>query len=91
MMARRKKPNDKSKSKGYNKARLQTAKIYAKVARKRKVDARKCAKCIVRNYDQTAVDDFSPKFLAQSTMARKAVGWADCSGKAGTYLDGCKT
>ena len=76
MMARRKRPKGKPKSKGYTKARLQTAKVYAKVARKRRDDARKWAKGIVSNHDQIAVEDFKPKFLARSTMARQAADGA---------------
>lgn len=76
MMARRKRSKGKPKSKGYYKAQLQTAKVYAKVARKRKDDARKWAKSIVFNHDQIAVEDFKPKFLAKSTMARKAADGA---------------
>jgi len=72
MMARRKKP----KSKRYNKAQLQSANVYAKVARKRKDDVRKWAKNVIRNHDQIAVEDFHPKFLAKSTMARKGGGGA---------------
>ena len=76
MMARRKKPRGTPATKGYKKAQLQTAKVYAKVARKRKDDARKWAKKVALNYDQIAVEDFHPKFLAKSTMARKAVDGA---------------
>ncbi|GAA4238254.1 hypothetical protein GCM10022254_53430 [Actinomadura meridiana] len=46
--------------------------MYKKVARQRQDDARKWAKKIVRDHDAVAVEDFHPKFLARSTMARKA-------------------
>ncbi|TAN24934.1 MAG: transposase [Actinomycetota bacterium] len=72
MMARRKRPKGVPKSNRYKKAQLQTANAYAKVARKRKDDTRKWAKNVIYNHDQIAVEDFKPKFLAISTMARRA-------------------
>ncbi|MER0480437.1 transposase [Streptomyces sp. Edi2] len=72
MMARRKPPRGKPGSKGYKAARRQTAKLHKKVARQRKDTGRKWAKSVVRDHDALAVEDFKPKFLAKSTMARKA-------------------
>ncbi|MFC1406949.1 MULTISPECIES: RNA-guided endonuclease TnpB family protein [Streptacidiphilus] len=72
MMARRKPPKGKSGSKGYRAARKQTAKLHKKVARQRQDTARKWAKQVVCDHDALAVEDFKPKFLAKSTMARKA-------------------
>jgi putative transposase len=72
MMARRKRPKGQAPSKGYKTAKAQAAKAYAKVARTRTDDARKWAKSVVRSHDQIAVEDFRPKFLAQTTMARKS-------------------
>ncbi|WP_433152268.1 RNA-guided endonuclease InsQ/TnpB family protein [Actinomadura nitritigenes] len=71
-MARRRAPKGKAQSKGYRRARLQAAKACKKVARQRQDDARKWAKRVVRDHDVVAVEDFRPKFLARSTMARKA-------------------
>ncbi|MFI5616271.1 RNA-guided endonuclease InsQ/TnpB family protein, partial [Streptomyces sp. NPDC051567] len=50
----------------------QTAKLHKKVARRRQDTGRKWAKAVVRDHGRLAVEDFRPKFLAKSTMARKA-------------------
>jgi putative transposase len=73
MMARRK-PTKKGQasSKGYREAKRWRAKTYAKIARQRQDTARKWAKRVVRDHDAIAVEDFRPKFLARTTMARKA-------------------
>lgn len=71
-MARRRPPKGQSASKSYRKAKRQAVKAHAKVARQRQDDARKWAKKVVRDHDQIAVEDFRPKFLAKTTMARKA-------------------
>ncbi|MFB7248356.1 RNA-guided endonuclease InsQ/TnpB family protein [Streptomyces populi] len=52
--------------------RYQRAKVSRKVARQRQDTGRKWAKTVVRDFDVIAVEDFRPKFLAKSTMARKA-------------------
>jgi putative transposase len=72
MMARRKPARGQAGSKGYREAKRQTAKLHKKVARQRQDTGRKWAKTVVRDFDQLAVEDFRPKFLAKSTMARKA-------------------
>ncbi|MEU0579487.1 transposase [Streptomyces griseoincarnatus] len=72
MMARRKPSRGQAASKGYREAQRQTAKVHKKVARQRQDTARKWAKRVVRDHDAIAVEDFRPKFLAKSTMARKA-------------------
>ncbi|ARF54657.1 transposase [Streptomyces gilvosporeus] len=72
MMARRKPARGQSGSKGYREAKRQTAKLYSRVARQRQDTGRKWAKKVVRDHDALAVEDFRPKFLAKSTMARKA-------------------
>ncbi|WP_327369657.1 RNA-guided endonuclease InsQ/TnpB family protein [Streptomyces sp. NBC_01217] len=71
-MARRKPTRGQAASKGYRKAKRQAAKVHKKVARQRQDTARKWAKKIVRDFDRIAVEDFRPKFLAKSTMARKS-------------------
>jgi putative transposase len=71
-MARRQQPKGKPQTRGYRKAQRQVAKAQKKVARQRQDTARKWAKAVVRDHDQIAVEDFKPKFLAKSTMARKA-------------------
>ncbi|MEV2277299.1 transposase [Nocardiopsis sp. NPDC049922] len=72
MMARRKPAKGRKPSKGYQRARRQAARAHAKVARQRQDSARKWAKRVVRDHDAIAVEDFTPRFLAKSTMARKA-------------------
>ncbi|MFF3212126.1 RNA-guided endonuclease InsQ/TnpB family protein [Streptomyces sp. NPDC002886] len=72
MMARRKPAKGKTGSKGYQRAKKYVAKLHKKVARQRQDTGRKWAKRVVRDHDALAVEDFKPKFLAKSTMARKA-------------------
>lgn len=72
MMARRKPKKGRAASKGYREAKKWRAKTYAKIARQRQDTARKWAKSVVRGHDAVAVEDFRPKFLAKTTMARKA-------------------
>ncbi|NLE82504.1 MAG: transposase [Rhodococcus sp.] len=72
MMARRKPVKGKPGSNGYKHAKHRAAKLHTKVARQRQDDARKWAKAVTRDFDQIAVEDFKPRFLAKSTMARKA-------------------
>ncbi|MGW6292240.1 RNA-guided endonuclease InsQ/TnpB family protein [Streptomyces sp. NPDC055058] len=72
MMARRRPAKGQTASKGYRHAQAQTAKLHKKVARQRQDSARKWAKSVVRDHDAIAVEDFRPKFLARTTMARKA-------------------
>nr|WP_107911079.1 RNA-guided endonuclease TnpB family protein [Streptomyces chartreusis] len=72
MLARRKPQKRQAASKGYRQAKRQTAKLHRKVAAQRPDTGRKWAKQVVRDHDALAVEDFRPKFLAKSTMARKA-------------------
>ncbi|MGW4759779.1 RNA-guided endonuclease InsQ/TnpB family protein [Streptomyces chartreusis] len=72
MMARRKPQKGQAASKGYREAKRQTAKLHRKVAAQRADTGRKWAKQVVRDHDAIAVEDFRPKFLAKTTMARKA-------------------
>ncbi|MEU0169706.1 transposase [Streptomyces iakyrus] len=72
MMARRKPRKGQAASKGYREAKKLRAKAYQKIARQRQDTARKWAKKVVRDHDAIAVEDFRPKFLARTTMARKA-------------------
>ncbi|MFJ5263869.1 RNA-guided endonuclease InsQ/TnpB family protein [Streptomyces sp. NPDC088387] len=72
MTARRKPKRGQRGSKGYRRAQRLTAKLHKKVARQREDAGRKWAKKVVRDHDRLAVEDFRPKFLAKSTMARKA-------------------
>ncbi|MEV8100510.1 transposase [Kitasatospora sp. NPDC085879] len=81
-MARRRQPKGKAQSKGYRRARRQTGKLHRKIARQRQDTARKWAKSVVRDHDALAVEDFKPKFLAKTTMARKAADAAIGATKA---------
>ncbi|MFE6690395.1 RNA-guided endonuclease InsQ/TnpB family protein [Streptomyces sp. NPDC057743] len=82
MMARRKPKKGQPGSKGYREAKRQTAKLHKKVARQRQDTGRKWAKNVVRDHDALAVEDFRPKFLAKTTMARKAADAAISATKA---------
>ncbi|MFD7814172.1 RNA-guided endonuclease InsQ/TnpB family protein [Streptomyces sp. NPDC059785] len=72
MTARRKPARGHAASQGYREAKRQTAKVHKKIARQRQDTARKWAKRVVSDHDAIAVEDFCPKFLARTTMARKA-------------------
>ncbi|KPC65014.1 transposase [Streptomyces chattanoogensis] len=72
MMARRKPKRGQAGSKGYREAKHRAAKLHKKVARQREDTGRKWAKRVVRDHDAMVVEDFRPKFLAKSTMAKKA-------------------
>ena len=82
MMARRRHPKGKPPSGGYREAKRQVAKVHRRVARQRSDDARKWAKGVVADFDQIAAEDFCPKFLARSTMAKKAADAAIGATKA---------
>jgi len=82
MMARRRPEKGRPGSKGYREARKLRAKAHQKVARQRQDTGRKWAKKVVRDHDAIAVEDFRPKFLAKSTMARKAADAAIGATKA---------
>uniref|UniRef100_UPI003F497202 RNA-guided endonuclease InsQ/TnpB family protein n=1 Tax=Streptomyces chartreusis TaxID=1969 RepID=UPI003F497202 len=72
MMARRKPEKGRAASRGYREAKRQTARLHRKVAAQRMDTGRKWAKQVVRDHDAIAVEDFRPRFLAKTTMARKA-------------------
>ena len=72
MMARRKPKKGQAASGGYREAKRQAAKLHKKIANQRQDTGRKWAKSVVRDHDAIAVEDFRPKFLAKTTMARKA-------------------
>ncbi|MFI2765353.1 RNA-guided endonuclease InsQ/TnpB family protein [Streptomyces echinatus] len=82
MMARRRPAKGQAASKGYREAKRQTAKLHRKVAAQRQDTGRKWAKSVVRDHDAIAVEDFRPKFLARTTMARKAADAAISATKA---------
>jgi putative transposase len=72
MMARRRPAKGQAASKGYREAKKLRAKACAKVAGQRQDTGRKWAKSVVCDHDRIAVEDFRPKFLAKTTMAKKA-------------------
>jgi putative transposase len=82
MARRRPKPGDKP-SAGYKRARRKAAKAHAKVAAQRQDTARKWAKDVVRDFGHLAVEDFRPRFLGKTTMARKAADAAIGAAKRG--------
>ncbi|WP_406467525.1 RNA-guided endonuclease InsQ/TnpB family protein [Streptomyces sp. NBC_01594] len=81
-MARRKPGRGQKPSKGYRTAKKQAAKLHKKAARQRQDYGRKWAKKAVTDHDALAVEDFRPKFLARTTMARKAADAAIGATKA---------
>jgi putative transposase len=89
-MARRKPGKGKPASAGYKRARRNAAKVHAKVAAQRQDTSRKWAKKVVRDFDQIAVEDFRPKFLAKSTMARKSADAAIGSAKSSLLMMAAK-
>lgn len=75
-MARRRRPQKQKPSVGYQKAKVASAGLYAKVARQRRETARVWARRVVADHETIAVEDFKPKFMAKSTMAKKAADGA---------------
>jgi putative transposase len=71
-LARRRRPKGHPQSRGYRDARRESARLHRKAARQNTHAARTWAKQVVDHHRLIAVEDFKPKFLARSTMARKA-------------------
>ncbi len=71
-MARRKPRPGERASKGYLGAKRVVAKLSTKVSRQRQDTARKWATKVVADHGSLAVEDFKPRFLAKSRMARKS-------------------
>ena len=82
MMARRKPAPGRPTSRRYREAKREVAKVHRQVARQRKDDAAKWAKSVVSDFDQIAVEDFHPNFLAQTTMAKRAADGAIAAAKS---------
>ncbi|MBK5249661.1 MAG: transposase [Actinomycetales bacterium] len=59
-------------SNGYKRAKRNSAKLHQKAANQNKHDGRIWAKSVVDNHQVIAIEDFKPKFLAKTTMARKS-------------------
>ncbi|MEU6651348.1 transposase [Streptomyces sp. NPDC046900] len=90
MMARRRRPKGQPASAGYRQAQVQAAKLHKKIARQREDTGRKWAKSVMRGHDGVAVEDFRPKFLAKTTMARKAADAAIAATKRALIEMGTK-
>jgi putative transposase len=71
-LSRRRKRGQQAPSKGYREAKLQVAKLHKKASRQNTTTSRNWAKSIVDNHQLIGIEDFRPKFLSQSRMARKA-------------------
>jgi putative transposase len=71
-MARRRRPRGQAPSAGYQRARRQAAKLQKKAARQNTHTARAWTRRVVADHQTIAVEDFRPRFLARSSMARKA-------------------
>ena len=71
-MSRRRRPRGQAPSAGYRRARRKAAKPHKKAARQNSHDARNRARRVVAENQTIAVEDFKPRFLARSRMARKA-------------------
>ncbi|MBY8859303.1 transposase [Nocardia sp. CA2R105] len=59
-------------SRGYLEARRHAARLTKKAARRTMHDSRVWAKRVVDHHDLIAVEDFKPRFLAKSNLARNA-------------------
>jgi putative transposase len=82
VMARRKPARGERASKGYLGAKRVAAKLSKKIGRQRQDTARKWATKVVANHGALAVEDFKPRFLAKSRMARKSADGAIGATKA---------
>jgi putative transposase len=71
-MARRRRPKGQGQSKGYQPAKREAAQVATKAQRRTTHTGRVWARRVVANHQLIAVEDFRPKFLAKSTMARQA-------------------
>ncbi len=71
-MARRRGSKGQPKSKGYVRARREAARVYKRVANRRRDTGHKWARRVVAAHSKIAVEDFRPRFLAKTSMARKS-------------------
>jgi putative transposase len=71
-MSRRRRPRGQVQSKGYRRAKLSVAKVAKKAQRQNTHAARVWSQRVVADHQLIAVEDFKPKFLTKSTMARKS-------------------
>src|SRR5574340_540004 len=71
-MARRERKKGVAPSKGYLRAKRESARLQKKAARQHAHNARQWARAVVETHQLVAIEDFHPEFLAKTTMARKA-------------------
>lgn len=71
-MARRRRARGRSPSRGYRQARRAAAKLHQKAQLQNVHTARIWAKRVVDHHGLIAVEDFKPRCLTRTTMARKA-------------------
>lgn len=71
-MARRQRRRGQAPSRGYRQARASKARTEKRAARQAQHERREWAKRVVDNHQLIAVEDLRLKFIAKSTMARKA-------------------
>lgn len=71
-MSRRRRGRGRTQSNGYRRAKLSAAKAAKKAERRNTHEGRVWARKVVANHQVIAVEDFQPKFLARTTMARKS-------------------
>jgi putative transposase len=90
MMARRQPDKGRAASRGYKTAKQAAAKIHAHVAAQRAYAGRKWAKSVATDFDQIAVEDFRPRFLAKSSLARKAADGTISATKRALIEQACK-
>jgi putative transposase len=77
-MSRRRRPRGHAPSGGY---RREAARLHKRAQRQNTHAARVWAKRVVAEHQTIAVEDFQPRFLARSTMARKAADAAIAAAK----------
>lgn len=70
-MARHKQQRDDEERKAYRRAKKAAAREHRKIRWQRKEHARQWAQKVAATHHNVAVENFTPKFLAKSTMARK--------------------
>jgi putative transposase len=71
-MSRRRRPRGHAPSSGYRRARREAARLHKRAQRQNTHAARVWAKKVVADHQTIAVEDFRPRFLTRSRMARKA-------------------
>lgn len=71
-LCRRRKPSGHTASNRYRKAKLRVVKLYKKAVRQNTHASSNWARAVVDNHQTIAIEDFRPRFLGKTSMARKA-------------------